>query len=160
MGDDQILEIVMLQFVTGICLIPVADQFFAQTGFGMRLDQNPLFIPGMLEEDIEMFFLEMQMVENVGQFFLVDGACGRHGLEQVVVMEQPGRQHGFRIRFNFEKGNLVDGASDLPVIINDKFNISLEIATSRMGGDHTYCHDPLQEINCGHLQLEVKIKIC
>lgn len=160
MGDDQILEIVMLQFVTGIGLIPVADQFFAQTGFGMRLDQNPLFIPGMLEEDIEMFLLEMQMVKNVGQFLLVDGACGRHGLEQVVVMEQPGRQHTFRIRFYFEKGNLVDGVPDLPVIMNDNLNISLEIATFRMVRDHTYCHVSLQEKMWGHLQLEVEMKIC
>lgn len=59
MGEHQILEIVLLQFVNGIGPIPVTDEFIAQTGFRMGFDQNPFFIPRMLEEHIEMIPLEM-----------------------------------------------------------------------------------------------------
>lgn len=112
----------------------------------MGLDQNPLFIPGMFEEHIEMISLEMQIVESVCQFLFVDTVCGRHCPDEVVVAEQPGRQQRFRVRLNyqcfrvrlnFEKYNFVDSASGLLVIMN-KFNISLEIVTACMVSDHTY----------------------
>jgi len=70
MGNDQIFEIITFQFVSEMCMIPVANQLIAQTRVRMNFSQDLLLVLGMIQEGVEMVFFKMDKVYDVGKFFL------------------------------------------------------------------------------------------
>ena len=59
MGQDQIFQTVMFEFIQGVGFSPAAIQQLAQAGIGLNLDQDTFVILGMCEQSIDGIGLEM-----------------------------------------------------------------------------------------------------